>query len=643
MTEEGTTGRGTGGLEPGDAVTVLGAGNMGSGIAQAVAAAGFSVRLRDLTDADLERGRTAISTTLEGAIRRGKSTPEERDRLLSRIRFTTDLDGALEGARLVIEAVFEEESVKRPLFEEVVRRVSPQCLVVTNTSSLSVSRLFAGLPEPGRFAGLHFFYPAAINRLVEVVGGEGTSPQTLGTLTRFSYGLRKIPILVKDSAGFCVNRFFVPFLNEATRLLGEGVADIPTIEAVANDLLGTSMGPFQLMNVTGIPIAYHSMESLEKAFGAFYAPSPTLAAQFQKKEKWAWEGAPGGAAQREPVRERFLGVVLGIATRLVEEGVATPEETDRGAVVGLRWKRGPFAILNETGLSKGHAAVEAIHKSWGESFPVSQELTSRTSRGEARWPLAQVRWKSDPPLGWILLDRPESLNALNRELLTELEGLVERAASDPEIRVVLIAGSSNVFAAGADITEMAAQGVAEAREFTLLGQRVTRRIETLSKPTIAVVEGYALGGGLELALSADFILAARGTVFGFPEVGLGIHPGFGGTQRMLRLAGRARTKLFVTSGLRFTAEEAYDMGLVARLHPPESLHREAKSLALQIAAQAPLAVQMARSVIDRGEDADLASALQLEAQSAVLTFASQDQKEGMQAFLERRPPRFQGK
>jgi enoyl-CoA hydratase/3-hydroxyacyl-CoA dehydrogenase len=630
-------------LRPGDVVTVLGAGNMGSGIAQAAAQAGFQVRIRDLAESDLQRGLTMIQATLDGAIKRGKLTVGKKEAILGRLHFTTDLSQALERSRLVIEAVFEEEKVKRLLFESVVRQVEPSTMVVSNTSSLSIARLFQDLEGPDRFAGLHFFYPAAINRLVEVVSGPGTSSRTLDGLVDFSYQLRKIPVKVKDSAGFCVNRFFVPYLNEATRIWEEGLADLPTIEAAANHLLGTTLGPFQLMNVTGIPIAFHSATSLAQAFGDFYAPSAALKAQFESRAKWGALDGPVEEARVRPVQRRLEGVIYGIAARLVEEGVATPEESDRAAVVGLKWAVGPFTLMGKAGMDDALRAVEKIHERWGASFPIAKELRLRGERHEALWPLSHVQLRKEPPLAWVLLDRPEVLNALNSKVLAQLEGALQEAASDPEVRVVLLAGSSRVFAAGADIAEMASKTAFQGREFTFLGQRVAHTLETLSKPVIAVVEGYALGGGLELALAADFILAAEGTQMALPEVSLGIHPGFGGTQRLVRLIGRARTKLLVESGLPILAEEAEKWGLVARVHPAAVLKDEAQKMALAIASRAPLAVAMARRVIDRGADADLETALQLEGESASLTFATEDQKEGMRAYLERRPPQFKGR
>ena len=197
-------------IRPPAAIAVLGGGNMGSGIAQACAQAGFSVRVRDVDSSAIERGRGLLERMLQGAIDRKKMTPAKRDDLLGRIRFTTDLAEAVRDARLVIEAVFEDEEVKRRLFADLAPLVAPETIVATNTSSFSVSVLGEGFPLPGRFAGLHFFFPAAINKLVEIVGGPATDRGTLDELERFCYLLRKIPIETADRAGFCVNRYFVP-------------------------------------------------------------------------------------------------------------------------------------------------------------------------------------------------------------------------------------------------------------------------------------------------------------------------------------------------------------------------------------------------------------------------------------------------
>jgi enoyl-CoA hydratase/3-hydroxyacyl-CoA dehydrogenase len=416
-----------------------------------------------------------------------------------------------------------------------------------------------------------------------------------------------------------------------------------TIEEVGREIYGTTLGPFELMNVPGIPIAFHSISTLSNAFHGAYTPSPRLRAQFEAKAPWPWKETAVEPAKKTAVQERFLGLSFGIAARLVEEGVASPEAVDRGAVVGLRWKKGPFTLMNELGLPEALRLVDAYAARWGTGFPVAAALREASASGRSQWPLRVVRTERTGPVAWVLLDRPEVLNSINSAVLAQLEETFEQLESDPAVRCVVLAGSSPVFAAGADLAEMAAKSVAEGREFGFHGQRVCERIARFRAPVLALVEGYALGGGLELALAADFIVAAEGAKLGLPEVGVGIHPGFGGASRLSRQIGTGRTKLLVFSAEAISAEAAQDLGLVARLFPADRARGETAALAEGIAAKAPLAVAWVKQVIDRGAEASLDAALRLEGESAAHTFGTSDRTEGMQAFLEGRRPTFTGK
>ena len=630
-------------LRPPQIVAVLGGGNMGSGIAQACAQAGFTVRVRDVDAAAISRGRGLVEKMLAGAIERKKMTAAKRDEVLARISFSTDLAETVRDASLVVEAVFEDREVKRALLAEIAPLVGRECVVATNTSSLSVTELGDGFANPGRFAGLHFFYPAAVNKLVEIIAGAATDRAVVAELERFAYLVRKIPIKTADRAGFCVNRFFVPYLNEAARMAEENVASLATIEEVGRELFGATLGPFELMNVTGIAIAFNSETSLYRAFGPAYAPAKLLESQFRSNQFWRWKETELEPSKKTEVRERFLGLTLGIATRLVEEGVASAEATDRGATVGLRRHWGPFAQLSSVGVPEGLRLVEQYARRWPGNFPVSNELRERAGRGERSWPLSRVRVEREGSVAWVLLDRPEALNALNSELLDQLDETFRALESEHGIRAVVLAGSSPVFAAGADIAEMERKDLAEGVAFGFQGQRVADRIERFPAPVIALVEGYALGGGLELALAADFIVAAEGALLGLPEVTVGIHPGLGGATRLTRLIGRAKTKLLTYSGIPVSAEEAYRLGFVVQVVPAASAREEVAAIAETIASRAPLGVQWVKRVIDRGMDAPLSTALHLEAESAGHTFGTQDRLEGMRAFLERRKPEFKGR
>ena len=398
------------------------------------------------------------------------------------------------------------------------------------------------------------------------------------------------------------------------------------------------------MNVTGIPIAFHSETSLAAVFGGVYRAGPVPRRTVPERSPWPWRESTVEPEKKAAVRDRLLGQTIGIATRLVEEGVATPEAVDRSAMVGLRRKHGPFAQLSAVGLAEGLRMTEAYAARWpAGQFPVSKELRERAGRNEGRWPLRCVQVDRRGRVAWVLLDRPEVLNALSTDVFEQLEATFRALEKEPDLRAVVLAGSSPVFAAGADIAEMEKKTPTEGVEFGFVGQRAALQIERFPAPVIALVEGYALGGGLEIALAADFIVAAEGAQLGLPEVTVGIHPGMGGATRLTRLIGRARTKLLVYTGVPVSAAEALRLGFVAKVVPAATAREETQSLAEAIAGRAPLAVRWAKQMIDRGIDAPLEVALRLEGDSAGRTFSTSDRTEGMRAFLERRKPEFKGR
>ncbi|MHB8767216.1 MAG: enoyl-CoA hydratase-related protein [Deferrisomatales bacterium] len=250
----------------------------------------------------------------------------------------------------------------------------------------------------------------------------------------------------------------------------------------------------------------------------------------------------------------------------------------------------------------------------------------------------------EPGIYRLTVNRPRALNALNAQTLDELAAAVAEVGADPGARVLLVTGAGDkAFVAGADISEMKGFTAAEAKAFSLKGLRTFRSLETLPLVTIAVVHGYCLGGGCELAMSCDWILASDQAVFGQPEVNLGVTPGFGGTQRLTRLVGRAVALELVTAARQIKADEALRLGLVNHVYPAGALADEALKLARTVASKGPVAVRLAKEAVQRGQDLDLENACVLESDAFALCFATADQVEGMGAFLEKRKASFQGK
>lgn len=243
----------------------------------------------------------------------------------------------------------------------------------------------------------------------------------------------------------------------------------------------------------------------------------------------------------------------------------------------------------------------------------------------------------------ITINRPKALNALNSETLIELDLAIDEISKDDEIYALILTGEGKAFVAGADITEMKDLDVMGGRKFGILGNKIFRKLETLEKPVIAAVNGFALGGGCELSMACDIRIASSRAKFGQPEVGLGITPGFGGTQRLARLIGTGMAKQLIYTGDIINAEEALRIGLVNKVVEPEQLLEEVKLLAKKIVNNAPIAVKLSKTAINRGMQMDIDTALMYEAEIFGECFSTVDQKNGMIAFLEKTEKSFQNK
>lgn len=249
----------------------------------------------------------------------------------------------------------------------------------------------------------------------------------------------------------------------------------------------------------------------------------------------------------------------------------------------------------------------------------------------------------DGPVATITLNRPKSLNALNTEVLNELFQAAETVGANDAIRVLILTGSGEkAFAAGADITELAELSTLQGKAFVAGGHKTMSQFQSLPIPVIAAVNGFALGGGLELALSCDFIYASENAKFGLPEITLGLIPGFGGTQRLSRIIGKNMAKEMIFTGKIITAVEAMGLGIVNQVVPADQLMETVLKTARSMAAKGSVSLCMAKQSINRGLDVDLAAGCQMEIDAFAICLASTDAKEGTHAFLEKRKPEFKG-
>jgi len=544
---------------------------MGAGIAQKIAQEGYRCLLADMSLERAQAGRARIGASLQQAVERRILSEDQRAATLSRITAVGEFE-ALGEADLVIEAIFEDLDVKKQLLRDLDRCCKAECVLATNTSSFYVQQLADVTDRPELVVGLHYFYHPAKNRLLEVIPARETLPEVSAAMVRFAEGHGKTALLVADRPGFAVNRFFVPWLNEAVRLVEEGVADIPTVEQVARQTFAIGMGPFELMNVTGIVVGLHAASTLGRELGPFYQPSPLLAAQVEKGEQWDFAGEC--TAQPSPaIAERLMATVFTVAGQLLDEQVCSLEDIDRGARIGLRWARGPIQLFNERGLSEAAAMVSALCDRY-DDLQMPQSIAQQLGSG-LPFAFRRVDLDVDDGIARITVNRPEVLNALDEEVVGQLRARLEEALATPGLRAVVLAGAGKAFVAGADISffvrNIEASDIERIVKFTRAGQDLLRRIETAPVPVIARVHGMALGGGTELAVACHGIICSDKASFALPETGIGIYPGLGGTQRLPRIIGQPLARRLIFTGRPLSARAAVAAGLALESVPIQEL------------------------------------------------------------------------
>jgi enoyl-CoA hydratase / 3-hydroxyacyl-CoA dehydrogenase len=549
---------------------VVGAGNMGSGIAQKMATEGFDVVLLDVDNEKVARGLATIERTLKEAVDRGIMRTDRTRAIRDRIRGTARYED-LAAADLVVEAVFEDRGLKQDVFRKLEAACRRDAILATNTSSYLVSQIAEATSRPDRVIGLHYFFHPAKNRLVEVVAGTASDRDVIQRAWMLQEQLGKIPIASADACGFVVNRFFVVWLMEAIRMLEEQVANALTIDEAAKRTFGVTMGPFELMNVSGVPIALHASTTIGNAFGPLYGPTDLLRKQVESGQLWSFDGTVDSSVERA-IAERLQAGVFLAAAALVEERIGMAEETDIGARVGLRWPLGPFEMMNRMGTAKALDLVSSLAARWRMPVPAALAEAGRAGRPLQ---LELVRPRRQDSIVTITVNRPDTMNAVNETVADQLAGAFRQAAADAATTGIVIAGSGRSFIAGADIRffirNIERHELGRTRRLTEDLQALFLEIQNCRKPVVARVHGLALGGGVELALACDYIVATPNASFGFPETGIGIYPGLGGTQRTARRVGTGLTKWLVFTGQIITAEEALAIGLIDAVAPREAL------------------------------------------------------------------------
>tara|TARA_Y100000766_G_scaffold239620_1_gene216719 strand:+ start:82 stop:2142 length:2061 start_codon:yes stop_codon:yes gene_type:complete len=549
-------------------VAVIGAGNMGSGIAQKSAQERFEVQMVDREQEWVDRGHGIVSEFLKEAEERRIFNSEQVEQIKSRITGVVGTENVDPSTDLVIEAVFEDFDIKKAVFETLNDVCDSHTILASNTSSLSVDKLASSTGRADRFVGLHFFYHPAKNRLVEVIPATESSEKSIRLVEQYCKSMGKVVIVCKDRPGFVVNRFFVPWLNEACKLLEEGVGSTAQIDSVARSAFSIGMGPFALMNLTGPPIALHSTDYLAKQLDTpRYIGTDSLRDLVAAGRLWEiGDEEECDEDTKRVISERLLGQVFSVSAQIVEEEICSMEDVDRGAKVGLRWAKGPFEIANEIGVIE--ASRMAVNYSQIAGLELPRWFSDRTEDFE----FSYVDLTVEGEIARVRLNRPEAMNALNVSLVSQLGDIMDEINSRRDVSTVVFEGAGKAFVAGADVKffvdKLREDSFQDIYEFTSDGHDVLNSIERCEKTTIALTTGLALGGGLELALSCDYRIGTRRTQFRFPETSIGIYPGLGGTQRTARICGVECARYAVLAGNFLDSSTALDLGLLT--HKVES-------------------------------------------------------------------------
>jgi enoyl-CoA hydratase/3-hydroxyacyl-CoA dehydrogenase len=655
-------------------VAVLGAGAMGAQIAALAAEAGFNVKIRDIEEKFLQRGRQTVSDMYDKRIQRGHLKEEEKKAYMSRLHFLLDLKEAVKDADIIIEAVPEIMELKQSVLKAVTALCPEDAVIATNTSSLSIAKMAAAARRPEMVVGTHYFNPPSRMTLLEIVHGANTSDEAIKIAERAAIAMGRDVIHVKDIPGFVANRIFCNMSNEADWALAqkEGKSAFE-IDSATKYKLGLPMGMLELQDTLGggsIDTQFHVMEYFAETTGESYGPAPILTKLFKagdygrKTGKGYYDWSKGrtneiptnAGFEFDPIR--LLAPAVNEAAKLIEMGATTKEEIDTAVLFGLNYPRGILRMADSTGLDKIVAELNRLERTYkAERYKCSSVLTKFVKQGKlgrqtgegfysygpGEYEFVKLDINKETKVARLTLNRPYRANALNLDFLKDIGRALDELEGQDDVQCIVISGAGANFCGGADVSAFASGQLNNVLIYSQACQDLLTRIEIFPKPVIAAINGPAIGGGFEFALACDIRIMSTKAQLRLPELNLGLIPGMGGVQRLMRLIGGARAKEILLLGNPVMSDKALEWGLVNFVAAPDKFDVMVDDIANKLAGGAPLAQKLAKAILYYGAQAEHRTGSFIETSASAGIALTEDLSEGLTSMAYRRQPKFTGK
>jgi len=551
-------------------LSVIGAGQIGPDICLHFAKVFWKNNVEfviiDISAEALELAKAKIEKKISRGQESGAFKPQMAKAMINSITYTSDYVNVA-GSNIVVEAATEDERIKDIIFKQVEEQTDDSCLFFSNSSHMKPEVIFKNIANKGRTMVTHYFFPAEINPVVEVVPGAETNPEITDAVMGLYEAIGKVPIKVKSSYGYAIDPIFEGLCELAILCLEKGYGTIKEIDKMAQKTLRQGVGPFTALNLTGgNPLTNHGLEEMRDTHIQWFRSPKTLQEATANGTKWDTakrnEEVNVSPEKAEVLRKQFLGGYFALACYIIDLSISNVNDLDMATEISLVIAP-PFSLMNKTGIRESYNLV----KEWcaeHTEFPLPKSLEQ--AKKEGGWKVSNIVRTTQNNVAVLTIRRPKVLNALNLKVLGQLKDEVQKADADNAVEAIVITGfGTKAFVSGADINMLAAlktteEGYNNSHTF----QQLLNSIEQCSKPTVCAFNGFAFGGGNELAITCTARVATKGlrVVACQPEANLGFIPGAGGTQRLPRLVGVDIAAEILRTARSISGKEAAEIGLI---------------------------------------------------------------------------------